>query len=107
MTLLRGTGFETTDGLFDFVGQAIAALLGGEQPDQNPSQQHQHGGDLEESREALVRLDSFKAGAVGGIAAIKEADDPEKRAIQEIYPFGILFLHRFRGRGHRWGLSGN
>jgi hypothetical protein len=95
ISLLIGWRVEYADTLFDIVDQSGSALIGGEVPDQDPSNQDGHRHEPDKRGYFLIGLEACNASSIGCIRPVKKTDDLEERAIKKFNPPGKRFSHEF------------
>jgi len=78
---------EAANCLFDIIAQPGSTLLRGEKPDQNPADQDQHRHYFQKLGNLCIGLEPGNSGSIGLVVSVKEADDPEKRAVEKVNPF--------------------
>jgi hypothetical protein len=91
--LLIGWGVEDADALLDIVYQAGAALIGGEVPDQDPSNQDGHRHEPDKGGYFFIGLETCDSSTIGGVRPVKKTDDLEERTIEKFNPPGKRFSH--------------
>lgn len=93
ISLFIGRGVEDADALLDIVYQAGAAFVGGEVPDQDPSDQDGHRHEPDKYGYFSIGLEACNASAIGRIRPVKKTYDLEEGTIKKFDPPGIRFLH--------------